>query len=38
MHWRVAMPDVPIPDARPLEEAVLPDSEDLEAAVGDVVE
>ena len=35
---RVAMPDVPIPYARPLEEAVLPDSDDVEAAVGNVVE
>ena len=35
---RVAVPDVPIPYARPLEEEVLPDADDVEAAVGNVVE
>ncbi|WP_255151361.1 alpha-ketoacid dehydrogenase subunit beta [Halorarius halobius] len=33
---RVAMPDVPIPYARPLEQAVIPDTEDIEAAARDL--
>ena len=35
---RVAMPDVPIPYARPLERAVNPDAADIEAAIRDTVE
>ena len=35
---RLAVPDVPIPYARPLEEEVLPDADDVAAAVRSVHE